>query len=137
MSADERWFPSHLGEMTEEECLEQLATNQVGRVSYCDQAGPVVLPVNYRWEQGSVLFRTSPDSLLAKYMDSEHASFQIDEYDVYNQSGWSVLVRGAASHVGDAELPDDELPMAWAEGARTLRIRIIPHEVSGRWLLPG
>ena len=47
MTDHERWFPSHLREMTKDECLGLLAGHQVGRVAYCDELGPVVLPVNY------------------------------------------------------------------------------------------
>src|SRR4051812_46557693 len=99
MSADERWFASHIKEMTQAECVEQLAGTRVGRVAYCDAVGPVVLPVNYTWGQSTVLFQTASHSTLAQYMRSAHASFEIDDYDEYNQSGWSVLVRGDASNV--------------------------------------
>jgi nitroimidazol reductase NimA-like FMN-containing flavoprotein (pyridoxamine 5'-phosphate oxidase superfamily) len=51
MSPDERWFPSHLREMEQVECLDLLAAHQVGRVAYSDALGPVVLPVNYALDQ--------------------------------------------------------------------------------------
>ena len=138
MSPDERWFPSHLKEMTAAECVEQLAGNLVGRVAYSDERGPVVLPVNYMWGQGTVLFQTSPDSTLAKHMNSAHVSFEIDGYDEYNQSGWSVLVRGEANRVGEGGLSHTERrTIAWPEGRRVPHIRITPHEITGRWLLRG
>jgi len=136
MSPDERWFASHLREMTKAECLELLAGHQVGRVAYCDERGPVVLPVNYVLDHDSVLIQISPHSELARSLRSTRASFQIDDFDVYQQSGWSVLVRGAAAYVDPAELPDsDDRPVAWPEGQRTLHVRITPHEISGRRLL--
>ena len=138
MSPDERWFPSHLKDMTEAECVEHLAGNQVGRVAFSDQRGPVVLPVNYMWGQGTVLFQTSPDSPLAKHMESAYVSFEIDDYVEYSQSGWSVLIRGDATHVGEGGLPHTERrTIAWPEGRRVAHIRITPHEITGRWLLPG
>ena len=30
----------------------------------------------------------------------------MDEFDVYTQSGWSVLIRGGATYVESADLPD-------------------------------
>ena len=39
MSAEERWFPSHLREIGKAECLELLAGHHVGRVAYCDPLG--------------------------------------------------------------------------------------------------
>ena len=138
MSPQEPWFPSHLREIAEAECIELLGSHQVGRVAYCDDLGPVVLPVNYVLDRGTVLFQTSPHSTLARHMKATSASFQIDEYDDNNKSGWSVLVRGDAAYVDSTDLPDrDERPIAWAEGQRTLHVRITPHDISGRRLLPN
>jgi len=138
MNPEERWFPSHLREIDRAECLELLANQRVGRVAYCDDLGPVVLPVNYALDQETVLIQISPHSTLARNLRSARASFQIDEFDYYNQSGWSVLVRGDATYVDDADLPaDDDRPHAWAEGERTLHVRITPHDISGRRLMPA
>jgi len=138
MNPEERWFPSHLREIDRAECLELLANQRVGRVAYCDDLGPVVLPVNYALDQETVLIQISPHSTLARNLRSARASFQIDEFDYYNQSGWSVLVRGDAAYVDDADLPaDDDRPHAWAEGERTLHVRITPHDISGRRLMPA
>ena len=51
MSRKEDWFPSHLMEMSRTECLDLLESHQVGRVAYCDDLGPVVLPVNYAMDE--------------------------------------------------------------------------------------
>ena len=136
MSPEERWFPSHLKELDKAECLELLASHQVGRVAYCDDLGPVVLPVNYVVDLDTVLLRVSPHSTLARNLRSAPASFEVDDFDDYNQSGWSVLVRGDAAYVDVAELPDeDNRPIPWAEGERTFHIRITPHDITGRRLL--
>jgi len=138
MNPEERWFPSHLREIDRAECLELLANQRVGRVAYCDDLGPVVLPVNYALDQETVLIQISPHSTLARNLRSARASFQIDDFDYYNQSGWSVLVRGDATYVDEADLPaDDDRPHAWAEGERTLHVRITPHDISGRRLMPA
>ena len=138
MSPKERWFPSHLREIDRTECLELLANYQVGRVAYCDSLGPVVLPVNYVIDSDTVLLQVSPRSTLAQNLRSAPASFEIDEFDDYNESGWSVLVRGHAAHVDSDELPEeDDRPIAWAEGDRTFHVRITPHDISGRRLFPA
>lgn len=137
MNTDERWFPSHLRELSTPECLELLAERQVGRVAYCDDLGPVVLPVNYSLDQGTILIQISPHSTLASRLRAAPASFQIDEFDDYTQTGWSVLVRGEATYVDQSDLPaDEDRPHTWAEGQRTLHVRITPHDISGRRLLP-
>lgn len=136
MSSEERWFPSHLRPMDQAECLELLAGQTVGRVAYCDDLGPVVLTVNFVLDRGTVLFQTSPHSTMAAHLRSGPASFQIDDHDEYNQSGWSVLVRGDAEYVDPSDLPEQaKRPVAWAEGQRTFHIRITPHDITGQRLL--
>ena len=138
MSQDERWFPSHLREISETECLELLANHRVGRVAYCDDLGPVVLPVNYVLDQDTVLIQISPHSTLARNLRSAPASFQIDDFDDHSRSGWSVLVRGDAAYIDMEDLPDHEdRPVAWAEGQRTFHVRITAHDITGRRLLPA
>ena len=138
MSPDERWFPSHLIEIGQADCLELLASHTVGRVAYCDELGPVVLPVNYVLDHDTVLIQILPHSTLATHLRAGPASFEIDDFDDYNQAGWSVLVRGDAAYVDYADLPDDDnRPIAWAEGERTFHVRITPHDISGRRLLPA
>lgn len=139
MGPDERWFPSHLREISKTECLELLASHKVGRVAYCDDLGPVVLPINYALDQDTILVQISPHSTLSRHLRSAPASFQIDDFDDFNQTGWSVLVRGDAAHVDSADLPadDEDRPHAWAEGQRTFHVRITPHDISGRRLLPA
>ena len=138
MSPDERWFPSHLRVMDQAECLDLLTEHQVGRVAYCDDRGPVVLPVNYVVDQDTILIQISPHSNLAGRLRGAPASFELDEFDAYTKTGWSVLVRGRASYVEHADLPPDKnRPHAWAEGQRTLLVRITSDDVSGRRLLPA
>jgi nitroimidazol reductase NimA-like FMN-containing flavoprotein (pyridoxamine 5'-phosphate oxidase superfamily) len=137
MSTAERWSPGHLREIDEAECRELLAHHRVGRVAYCDDLGPVVQPVNYVLDNGSVLLRVSPYSKLAAGLRSARASFEIDEFDDGNQSGWSVLVRGDAAYVEPTEVPDDPRPVPWAEGQRTFHVRITPDDISGRRILPA
>jgi nitroimidazol reductase NimA-like FMN-containing flavoprotein (pyridoxamine 5'-phosphate oxidase superfamily) len=138
VSPDERWFPSHLREIDRAECLELVAAHEVGRIAYCDDQGPVVLPVNYSFDGDTILIQVSPHSALAAHLRDEPASLQIDYFEDYSQSGWSVLVRGEASYVDAADLPGSEgRPHTWAEGQRTLHVRITPHDVSGRRLLPA
>jgi pyridoxamine 5'-phosphate oxidase-like protein len=76
MSRDERWFPSHLRELDQSECLDLIAAHQVGRVAYCDDLGPVVVPVNYALDQGTILIQVSPHSNLARHLQASSASFR-------------------------------------------------------------
>lgn len=138
MTDAEHWFPSHVTALSEEECWELLAGQEVGRVAYCDDRGPVVIPVNYVLDRQAILIRLAPYSRLAVHLEDALVSFQIDDYDSYNQSGWSVLLRGKAVHIDASTLPDAEgQPFPWAEGERNLLVRIRPDEITGRRLLPA
>jgi len=111
----------------------------VGRVAFVDADGPVVLPVNFVLDGTTVLFCTSSANTIGRHLDSATVAFEVDEFDSLTNSGWSVLVRGEASFVAYDELARDEglRPFPWADGVRTLVVRITPVSVSGRRLLPG
>ena len=96
MSAEETGSLARVEELTEAECRALLATKRVGRVAHNDPEGPVVVPVNYVFEDGMVLFRISPYSALADKLGDGAASFQVDHVDEDARTGWSVLVRGHA-----------------------------------------
>ena len=137
MQTHDEWHPGHLRELTEQECRELLQDQKVGRVAWSDPDGPVVLPVNYRFVDGRVFFRTSPHSELARHFSPGRAAFQIDYVDEFLQSGWSVLVRGRAELLEWDELPgDDDRPEPWAEGIRNVYVRITPDRITGRRVLP-
>jgi len=137
MTVRESWFPSHLKDMSREECQHLLRSEQVGRIAFTDPAGPVVLPVNYVMVDDCVVVATSPYSSLARHATRTPVAFEIDAIDEFTESGWSVLVRGETSVVERQELSDVELPQPWAEGIRTLILKISPTEISGRRLIPA
>lgn len=137
MTAWSSWTSGKLRELESSECLELLRTRSVGRVAFCAEDGPVVLPVNYVVHEGDVVFRTSPHNSIARHVNRRPAAFQVDEIDDFTQSGWSVLLRGTAELVEDVhDLPRDARPVSWAEGARTLFVRVPGHSVTGRRLYP-
>ena len=139
MNTRTHWFPGRLTEMSAGECRQLMLGTSVGRVVFLDDVGPAALPVNFVLDGSAVLFRTSPHNSLARHLEGANVAFEVDDFDDYTQSGWSVLVRGVASYVPPGELPDDEegQPYPWADGIRTLVVRITPDLVTGRRLLPG
>jgi uncharacterized protein len=139
MSTTEHWFPGRLTDMPAGECRDLMGSTSVGRVAFVDEDGPVVLPVNHVLDGDTVLFCTSPHNSVARYVDSSLVAFEVDEFDDFTQTGWSVLVRGMASFVAADELSRDERlrPYPWADGVRTLVVRITPVSVTGRRILPG
>lgn len=137
MTTSNSWTSGKLRELDHSECLELLDTRSVGRVAFCAEDGPVVLPVNYVVHEGDVLFRTSPHNSIARHVNSRPAAFQVDEIDDFTQSGWSVLVRGKAELVEDIhDLPREVRPVPWAEGTRSLFVRVRGLSITGRRLYP-
>jgi uncharacterized protein len=139
MNTTEHWFPGRLIEMTAGESRSLMGSTSVGRVAFVDEDGPVVLPVNHVLDGDTVLFRTSPANAIGRHLASATVAFEVDEFDDYTQSGWSVVVRGIATFVPYDELARDgaPLPYPWVDGSRPLVVRITPRSVTGRRLLPG
>jgi nitroimidazol reductase NimA-like FMN-containing flavoprotein (pyridoxamine 5'-phosphate oxidase superfamily) len=137
MTVRESWFPSHVRDLSREECQGLLESGQVGRIGFTDPEGPVVLPVNYVMVGDCVVVATSPYGSLARNAKSASVAFEVDAIDEFTESGWSVLVRGQTSVIERRELSDVELPRPWAEGTRTLILKISPAEISGRRLIPA
>ncbi|WP_248963234.1 pyridoxamine 5'-phosphate oxidase family protein [Sphaerisporangium perillae] len=124
-----------------EECLRLISPGGVGRVAFNDpSSGPVVVPVNYVFHEGAVVFRTQAGGLIDQDLRSGVAGveikigFEVDHIDEAMRGGWSVLVQGPGHHVSAEELPEAARSGVepWAGGERDLYIRIVPHEVTGR-----
>lgn len=117
------------------ECLDLLETASIGRVAFNDEAGPIVLPVNYAVDQGSVVFRSTFGAKLAGAEQHSIASFQVDAMDQDSGTGWSVLVRGRLAEVVRGEdldrLADSGLE-ALAGGDQTHWIRVQSASITGR-----
>ena len=130
-----------LEELDEAECLRLIASGGIGRIGYSGRYGPTVMPVNYQLFEGTIVFRTTPDSttdqdLRTGIANAEYkVAFEIDDFDTAARTGWSVLIQGSAHHVeSDAE----RAAVAgagvdpWPGGDRELFLRIIPTRVTGR-----
>jgi nitroimidazol reductase NimA-like FMN-containing flavoprotein (pyridoxamine 5'-phosphate oxidase superfamily) len=108
--------------------------------------GPVVLPVNYKWHDGAVVFRTTRHSRLDEDLQTGIAggdykvAFEIDAIDEIGRQGWSVLIQGPAHHVeGETERAAAEQAGVepWPAGERELFLRIVPSRVTGRRIKPA
>jgi nitroimidazol reductase NimA-like FMN-containing flavoprotein (pyridoxamine 5'-phosphate oxidase superfamily) len=133
-------------ELDEAECLRLIAQAEIGRIAYASRFGPAVLPVNYKWDDGAVVFRTARHSALDEDLQTGIAggdymvAFEIDDFDVPARVGWSVLIQGPAHHVeSEAERESAERAgvQPWPAGPREMFIRIVPHRVTGRRIQPA
>lgn len=125
-----------LEELSVDTSMRLLEEHHLGRVALNDPAGPLVFPVNYIFDRGTVVFRSDAGTKLRAAEARSHASFQIDHVDEVHRIGWSVLVRGRLIEVVDAgELARlDTLHIdAFAPGDGKLHlVRIQPSAITGR-----
>ena len=124
----------HLDILSREECERHLAGGGVGRFVFLAPQGPVALPVNFRYHDGNVLFRTRPKGALAAAAGTT-VSLEVDRIDEPMSEGWSVLVSGRAKLVDDPT----ELQQAanlgiepWPGGPREALMRIETETITGR-----
>jgi nitroimidazol reductase NimA-like FMN-containing flavoprotein (pyridoxamine 5'-phosphate oxidase superfamily) len=128
-------------ELDHEKCLDLLTGGIVGRVAICTPEGPNIVPVNYAVVDDSVVFRTSPYSMLGTNAWHGRLAFEIDHLDYERHRAWSVVAVGRGEMVEDA----DELaairamrdPQPWAAGSRALYVRLRWDKLTGRRLGSG
>jgi uncharacterized protein len=97
-----------------------------------------VVQVTYALFDGVVYFRTSPHSILSELARPTEVAIEVDELDEERRTGWSVVVHGRSASVtlqGNlGQRPELESLMPWAAGLRTLVVRVVPYDISGRLL---
>jgi nitroimidazol reductase NimA-like FMN-containing flavoprotein (pyridoxamine 5'-phosphate oxidase superfamily) len=123
-------------ELEEDVCRQMLARCKFGRVAFGnDDEGLTILPVNCVCTDDAVLFRAQAGSVLDRLGAGRVVAFEADHVDPVAESGWSVLVRGTATHLRDrrriAALAETSAH-SWAPGRRDRWIEIHPQQITGR-----
>lgn len=126
-------------ELPRQECLRLMAEVPLGRIVYTCRALPAVLPVTFSLDaDGAVLLRTAAGSDLVRAMEGAVVAFEVDDVDAARQSGWSVVVTGAATVVTDP-VEHQRLsrtgPVSWVPAPQEVFIRIAPELITGRELV--
>jgi len=123
-----------LAHLSEDECWQLLREHGVGRLAFCLEGRPHLLPITHGVDDGAVVFRTGPGSKLGAAAQAAEVVYEIDGFDE-RRGGWSVVVRGSADVVTDP----DELERLyglglkpWAVDGQVDWVRITPSEVTGR-----
>lgn len=123
--------------LSEGDCMRLLSSHvpRVGRIGFVSENKPVILPVNYVFHEGTVVFRTDPGAKLGAAAVGEQVAFEVDAIDIDWREGWSVLVQGRAEEVLDADELErlQALPLRpWGPGSKANYVRIMTTEISGR-----
>ena len=124
--------------LSKDECLRLAATRPVGRVAVTVSALPAVFPVNFSIVDGDVYLRTSAGTKLDAATRNAVVAFQVDDFDSFTHSGWSVLVVGTAEVISSEDIRRLE-PLRvrpWVSGERHHVVRVAGELVSGRRIAP-
>ncbi|HEX6148682.1 pyridoxamine 5'-phosphate oxidase family protein [Nocardioides sp.] len=122
-------------------CAELLATQEVGRVAVCTADGPRIIPVNFAVIDDSIVFRTTPYSVLGMHAWNSQLAFEVDQIDPEQHSGWSVVATGRGAVVEDdvelRRIQSGVQPRPWAGGQRWLFVRLRWDDLTGRRIGPA
>jgi len=122
-------------EIDEETCRKLLARRHFGRVALVDDHGPIIFPVNYAVDDGSIVFRTDRGTKRSAAAEGRPACFEIDDVDTRRRFGWSVIVRGRLDEVmddGGRERLSGKLIEPYPGGPKEHLVRLSCTSISGR-----
>jgi nitroimidazol reductase NimA-like FMN-containing flavoprotein (pyridoxamine 5'-phosphate oxidase superfamily) len=122
--------------LSEQQCLDLLASQDLGRIAFTVGEQPEIFPVNYATDRAIVVFRTATGTKLEQALVSRVA-FEVDEWDPQTKLGWSVVLKGIAEEVTTGIDPFSaklrtHAVSPLAPGERERWIAIYPSEISGR-----
>lgn len=122
--------------LSELQCVELLASADLGRIGLDIGGQPEIFPINYATDGKVVVFRTARGTRLDQATVGRIA-FEVDGWDARTGVGWSVLLKGVAQEVTKGKDPFAstlrERPVhPLAPGERELWIAVYPAEISGR-----
>ena len=126
--------------LSEEQARVLLAGGEVGRVGITMGALPAIFPVNYRVIDHAIVFWTAPGSKLSAAAAGAVVAFEVDDYQLADRTGWSVLAIGQAEVVADPDTIAKVIATRlepFVDGPRTAVVRIEPTFLSGRRLVHG
>jgi nitroimidazol reductase NimA-like FMN-containing flavoprotein (pyridoxamine 5'-phosphate oxidase superfamily) len=114
------------------ECLRLLKLDRIGRLATAGrtQSAPEVVPVNYILDGDRPVLRTHDGEILDHAL-AHPVSLQVDRFDWFHRSGWSVLVQGRAELVRPTAELQSRLD-TWAPGPQPRFVRITPDHITGR-----
>lgn len=117
------------------ECVELLRHEPVGRLAFSSGALPVVLPVNFVMVDHTIVFSSDPGLKLHAARTGTVACLEVDGFDRFSHSGWSVLATGRMREIVDADRLEQarQLPLSpWAVSRPSHFVELPIELLSGR-----
>jgi len=75
-------------------CLHLIGQERIGRLGLSVGSLPVILPVNYVLQGRTIVFRSEEGEKTRAAEQSTVACLEVDQFDRFEHSGWSVLATG-------------------------------------------
>jgi len=130
----------HVQELAPPECRRLLESTSVGRLGYCTEQGPRIVPMNYALVGDILTFRTGPNTEASWHAIFQEVAFEVDAIDVVRHTGWSVLVVGKAELLEATSLQMldlSQMPHPWAGGERSIVAQLSLAHITGRRVDPA
>ena len=125
-----------LESLGDDECMELLASTPIGRLGFVVDDDVVVLPFNYAWFDGKIVFRTVEGQKMAAVAQGKAVCFEVDDWDEAERTGWSIVIKGTAREVtgwAEKEALEQIDLVPWShEGWRPLWVEVDPTEITSR-----
>jgi hypothetical protein len=128
---DSEPFATELHELDGATCLWLLSTEHVGRLLLLEP-DHAFGSVNFVVLDGAVVVRVESGSDAAACIVGSPVALDVDVFDPYSQTGWSVHVRGVVERLLDRRRADERL-RPWMRGPDDSWLRLAALDVSGRW----
>ena len=130
---------SQLVELTEDDCLNLLGSQSVGRIAVVREGHPLIFPVNYVLQNRTVAFRTDSGTKL-DWASMGPVAFEIDMTDPMYHTGWSVMVQGTGRDITEgldewSEKVVSQTLTPWADGEKSHWVAIASPTFSGRRII--
>lgn len=126
-------FENPIEVLKEDEALELMGNQQLGRLVVRIKDDFDIYPLNYVVNEGKIYFRTAEGSKLFTVSINERVLFEADDHT--EDKAWSVIVKGSARILErtDEIQQADELPLKpWLPTLKYNYVEITPEEISGR-----
>lgn len=126
-------FENPIEILKEDEALELMGNQQLGRLVVRIKDDFDIYPLNYVVNEGKIYFRTAEGSKLFTVSINERVLFEADDHT--EDKAWSVIVKGRARILErtDEIQQADELPLKpWLPTLKYNYVEITPEEISGR-----
>lgn len=88
-------------ELDAEQSLRLLRSHHLGRVAFAHESWPVIVPVNYAFDEPTIVIRTSPGAKVTS-APFHMVAFEIDDSDPEGRWGWSVLAQGPVFEITES-----------------------------------